>query len=120
MLDPRQPINPNLPVAGFYKRRLVKGGPWTGVKIWFGQPADPWTGELLDRSPRWQSQVGTDDVKGEAETIDLWTWVAGHPIDEKEYRYLLRLTDWAVKNAPEAPEANPRQPINLLTAPLPF
>ena len=30
-------------------------------------------------------------MKGEAETIDLWTWVAGHPIDEKEYRYPLRI-----------------------------
>lgn len=72
------------PVAGFYKRRMVRGGPWVGVKLWYGPPADPITGEPLDRSPRWQALVNGID----AEPYDAWVSACGHPITEAEYSTL--------------------------------
>lgn len=34
------------PQPGYYKRRMVKGGPWVPVAIWLEQDIDPETGEL--------------------------------------------------------------------------
>ncbi|WP_339820675.1 hypothetical protein [uncultured Paracoccus sp.] len=34
------------PQCGFYKTRVVRGGPWVGVAIWLEQDIDPETGEL--------------------------------------------------------------------------
>lgn len=77
------------PVAGFYKRRMVRGGPWVGVKLWFGPPADPVTGEPLDRSPRWQALV----AGVESEPYEAWISCCGHPITEDEYRNLTSTAD---------------------------
>lgn len=35
------------PQCGFYKRRMVKGGPFVPVEIWLEQEIDPATGELI-------------------------------------------------------------------------
>jgi hypothetical protein len=85
------------PIAGFYKRRLVRGGPWVGVKLWFGQPVDPSdpTNEM-DRSPRWQALVNGI----EAEPYDAWIGACSNPITEEEYCRLIgveephRPLDW--------------------------
>ena len=45
------------PIPGFYRMRLRSGGQPVGVRVWFGPPADPVTGEELDRSWRWQATV---------------------------------------------------------------
>lgn len=78
------------PIAGFYKRRLVRGGPWVGVKLWFGQPVDPSdpTNEM-DRSPRWQALV----AGVEAEPYAAWTSCCNHPITEAEYHSLTSTAD---------------------------
>jgi hypothetical protein len=113
-------IDPNLPqidvpIAGFYKVRLVKGGPWCSARIWYGIPNDPLTGEPLDRGPRWQAlRCGQD-----CDVYDLWPFCIANKIDEGEYNYLLSVEKWAI-NAPDAPEADPRKAIDLLTVPIPF
>lgn len=45
VLGAAQP-NHGEPQCGFYKTRLVKGGPWVPVRIWCEQEIDPETGEL--------------------------------------------------------------------------
>jgi hypothetical protein len=96
-------------VAGFYKRRLVRGGPWVPVRLWYGPPNDPVTGEELDRSHRWQALVNGE----EADPDETWIGCCGNPIDAQEYGYLLAMKNFATNHAPELPEASPRQPINL-------
>ncbi len=104
------------PVAGFYKTKLSKGGHPVGVRIWFGPPLDPVTGEEMDRSHRWQAHAN-----GRAIDLDrVWPFCGRHQIDEREYRYLAELQTWAERNAPDSPQANPHRRINPLTAPLPF
>lgn len=42
----RPPWHEDDPQPGFYKRRMVKGGPWVPVAIWIEQELDEETGEL--------------------------------------------------------------------------
>lgn len=72
------------PRPGFYRTRLVRGGPWVGVQIFWQWPTDPHTGEQLDRSP---SLVAL--VNGEPRNVDeTWVVSAKHPIAEAEYHAL--------------------------------
>lgn len=99
------------PIAGFYKTKLVKGGPWVPVCIWFGAPLDPDTLEPLDRSHRWNAIRDNRLVD-----IDrVWPSVYGHEISEEDYRLMLALATHARKHDPQQPIANPRKRIDFLT-----
>lgn len=110
------PVHPDEPQAGFYRGRLVKGGPWVPIRIWFGAPLDPLTGEELDRSHRWQAERNGEFVEVDA----VWPFCAADAINEAEYRYLLATNQWAAEHAPDAPEAAPRQKIDLNRLPTLF
>lgn len=45
--NPDLPRHPDLAECGFYKRRMVKGGPWVPVSIIIERDIDPVTGELV-------------------------------------------------------------------------
>ncbi len=45
--DPSTPRHEGVPEAGFYKTRLVRGGPWVPVRLYVEREIDPETGELL-------------------------------------------------------------------------
>lgn len=104
------------PIPGWYRRRLVKGGPWVGARIWFGPPFDPVTREPLDRSHALRCEVNGEQV----DVYDAWTWLAGEPITETEFRYLEALREHAIAHEPDLPAANPRRRIDPLRTPLPF
>lgn len=119
-LEPRrfEGIDVTEPVAGFYRARLVSGGVRGGVRLWFGPPNDPITGEELDRSHRWQAQF-------EGEYVDLdrvWPVCAGDPITEAEYREYCARAAWARENAPKSAFADRRKRHDPLSAdtPIPF
>ena len=92
-------FQPDKPVAGYYRMKTYRGGPWLPVVIWFGTPADPETGETLDRSLRWQARL----AGREADVWEIWPSVAGREIDAAEYERLLG-----------APETEPNTPITPL------
>jgi len=102
------------PIAGFYQTRLVKGGPWVPVRLWFGPPLDPHFPRLLDRAPCWQACAN-----GRRFDVDrLWPWCARHPISRSRYRYLIARHRWAVRWNPAMPEADPYRPIDPNTTPI--
>lgn len=109
------PIHEGAPQPGFYRRRLVRGGPWVGVAIWLAQEIDPETGELVAD----ERLVATVDG-APADPIAVWTYCAKNPIPEAEYRFLIAAARHAQAYEPEAPRANPRRPIDLMSAALPF
>jgi hypothetical protein len=76
------PLYVDRPQAGFYKTKLVKGGPWVGVRIWWDYPIDPVTGETMDRSPVLKAETAGKP----SDPYEIWTWCAGRPITETEYR----------------------------------
>ncbi len=108
--------DPDQPVAGLFRMRLRTGGVFVGVRIWFGAPHDPVTGEEMDRSHRWQAEANERPT-----ALDrAWPKCAGEPIGREEYAYLVAQQRWGEVNAPDSPQANPAKRINPLTAPTPF
>lgn len=102
------------PQCGWYARRLVKGGPLVPARIWLEQDVNEATGELHS------DEMLRCDVAGRAEDpFEAWTWLARHPISEGDFNYLTEDSYWAAWHAPDDPVANPRQPIDFLTAPIP-
>lgn len=80
------PVHDGDAQPGFYRRRLVRNGPFVPVAIWHdgtkmialvdGKPADP---------------------------VDLWSWVCDKPITEQAYHKAVRGEGW--DDEPEAPIA---------------
>lgn len=111
----------NKPLPGHYKRRLVKGGPFVPVHITrqchctpFGGPdnlAHEWS-DNCDRYPPLMAWVNGE----EADPYDIWSWCAKCPISAVEYKKMMLTKDWA-ETVPNAPEARPREAIDMFTAP---
>jgi len=106
------------PEAGFFRYRLVSGGVIGGVRIWYGPPLDPVTGEEMDRSWRWQAEF-------DGEPVDLdrvWPDCVGRPISEDEYRALVARREWAREHAPHSAYAERTRRHDPLSSetPMPF
>jgi hypothetical protein len=106
------------PEPGFFKLRLVKGGPLVGARITHGPTIDPDTGETLDRSPFYAGEInGKPDPDPRPEPSDaVWKiWEHGERIGEDEYRFLIADRAWVAQHEPHRPEANPTKPVDLAT-----
>lgn len=115
---PRSGIDVSAPVAGFYRFRLASGTITGGVRIYYGPPLDPVTGEELDRSWRWQA-----DFNGEPIDFDrVWPACTGEPITEIDYRRFCARQEWARRHAPDSAYAERGRRHDPLSAqaPLPF
>ena len=107
------------PVAGFYRGKFRSNGALCGLRVWYGAPADPVTGEIMDRSHRWQIEVGgivAQDIDVEAR---FWR-LCRERITENAYQKLCAQAAWARDNAPQSSLADPRRKSNPLTSPLYF
>lgn len=109
------------PEPGFFKVRLCKAGPWVPARIrrlcsctatGGDDGAEHEWRETCDRFPPLAA-----DVDGEAVPIDR-VWIYGHPIDERDWRYMTDYAAWARAHARHKPEANPRRPITASEQPV--
>lgn len=105
------------PKIGYWLMRMVKKGPEVPASIQWEQttnePGNP--DNVMERSP-----ILTARINGELVAWDrVWDW-AKREIDENEYRFRLADAAWARAHAPHEAIANPRKPVDLLQAPLPF
>lgn len=110
------------PEPCFLETRLVKGGPAVAARIFLPCPwvqphpdIDPheWC-RAYDRSRRLQAEVA-----GKAADLDR-IWATGKFVDEARYAYLAATMEWAAQHAPAAPEASPRQRVDVAALPPPF
>lgn len=97
------------PEPGFYRRRLVKGGPWVPVAIWYGPAPTDAAGTVLSDAPL----LCVVDGKP-ADPQSVWLWVADNPIPQSVYKHLVT----QAKDR-QAQGGTARQAINRLTAPIP-
>lgn len=112
-------VDVSTPAAGFYRMRLSQGTIAVAIRLWFGPPHDPVTGEEMDRSWRWQAQ--THD--GELLPLEMvWPQCAKSPISEANFVERQNQHQWAQRSAPESAYADRRQKFNILDPrqPLPF
>ncbi len=92
---------------GFYRTRLVKGGPFVPVRL---REIPPAFGE--DGEPLWDyGYVLT--VNGEVRDAIKSRGLAGEPISEADYRHMLAMREHALAHEPDMPEANPDQPVDF-------
>lgn len=108
-------VDVSLPVAGFYRTKLRGDGVQCAVRIWHGQPNDPVTGELLDRSYRWQARVNGEPIDFDR----VWPACAGEPISQAEYRTFVQRQAWAKQHAPKSAYADPRRKHDPLSSDTP-
>ena len=104
------------PIAGFYRFRMHGGAVWGVVKVWYGPPRDPVTGEEMDRSLRWQASFNGEPMDIER----AWPVCAKHPASERDYRIACQRQTWAQEHAPETSYADPHRKHDLLSGPMPF
>ena len=68
------------PNMGWFKVRLVRGGPFVPAKIWIDRDLCPSTGELT------APEEFTCDVNGQCrDPYDQWVWLAKNPISKAAY-----------------------------------
>jgi hypothetical protein len=109
-----EPATDDTPQCGWFKRKMVRGGPWVPARIWLFSEIDDATGELVT------DEILQAEVGGRfADPEDLWPWVCGNPISEQDYRFLEATADWSRRNAPDEPMATPHQAIDWLRVPTP-
>lgn len=101
----------------YWRAKMVKNGPWIGVKTWLGAPLID--GEELDRSHRWQALVRTETtgrmiLYGEPCPIEI-EGVGIRNIEritEGEWSYLVDHARYATAHAPHMPDAAPKVKID--------
>ncbi len=101
----------------YWRARLVKGGPWIGVRTFLDGPLVD--GEVLDRSPRWQALVRTETtgraiLYGEPCPIEVDGILLRNieRISEADYRYLIDHAAYVTQWKPSEPDASPNEAID--------
>jgi hypothetical protein len=97
------------------------------VRIWFGAPIDPDTGDEMDRSHRWQIEIAgvlfdqplTFGGITISAVTEFWPAIVREQIDEADYRFRIARAEWAQEFDPEDALGSPGGKINAMTARLP-
>ena len=102
------------PQCGYFRRKLVKGGPDVAARIW-------WDGERDESGWLIGDETLRCEVDGKiCDAEDQWTWLAGNPITIEEWKYLSARRSWAERHSPDDPFADPTTPIDWLNTRIPF
>ena len=105
---------PAMAQCGFYRRRLVRHGPFVPARIWREPHIDPVTG-IDSGFDVLRCEVGGRSKDAMAE----FGWLSQQPIKESDFRF--QIADFAHAKAyrPGDPKASPGEPIDLLKQPVP-
>lgn len=93
------------PEAGYFKRKLVRGGPWVAALIWIESDVDD-NGELTG-DERFRCQVGGQ----ERDPHEEWTWLCANPVTKEEFDFIVADAAWCRIHQPLAPEAQPKRSV---------
>jgi hypothetical protein len=115
------------PQEGYWRYRLGSGQPFIGIRIVFGPPLDPYTGEEIDRGWRWQVEIQGDRYLPTGESHDFnrhWPACAQpeNVITEAEYHGYIAKQRWAREHAPNSSyaELGRKRDLLSLSEPMPF
>ena len=102
------------PACGWFRTRLVKGGPFVGARIWLQQFVCPDTGDLV------ADEYYCCEIDGRpCDAHEQWPWLCTRPITEQEFDYLTAAHVWAREHAPSDPFADASKPVDWKTLPPP-
>lgn len=103
--DPRTPRHDGDPQPGYYRARMVKGGPFVPVRIWLDQSIDADTGELTAPEELRAERNGWP-IAPEA------VWLSCRPVTQQDFHALVEA------HAAEDVMAATHAPIDLATIPI--
>ena len=101
------------PRPGYFRAKLVKGGVWVGVRIWWEEAIDPLTGEVLDRPARLVALMDDEPI----DPAIVWNRCCDQPISVADYEYLIEDSRHAKLYRPDDAKADPRKAVNMRTMP---
>ncbi|KEP68834.1 hypothetical protein DL1_08680 [Thioclava dalianensis] len=82
------PLHDGQPECGWFKTKLVKGGPWVAARIWVEREIDPETGELA------QPETYRCEIDGERRNAEnAWSRVCKNPITRGEHDALIAMKE---------------------------
>lgn len=94
--------------AGWYTRRMVRGGVRVPVEIKLIQIIDPEIGELLE-DERFEATVDGEP----ANVTNIWTYCASNPISREEFEFMSKDAAWCRVHAPNDPKTRVMAPVDL-------
>ena len=102
-----QPIHEGEPQCGWYKRRFIRNGPWVAGRIWLHAEKDS-DGQLV------ADEILHCEIGGkEYDPMEVWSYLAAHPISRQEYDYMTADRKWAQANAPQDAAANETHAVDF-------
>lgn len=109
------------PRPGYFKMRIVKGGPLVPCEIRYCRPRDPATGEELERSPMWEAWINgrlhRDPSPSSLSAGVDRIWLHAIEIDEAEFKLMTANKEWAEEHCPSDPAARPTERARLRDLP---
>lgn len=74
--------------CGWFRTRMVRGGPWVPARIWIEREIDMSTGELAS------DEVYRAILDGEIrDPLAVWQWVNGNPISKEQFDDLCEMRE---------------------------
>ena len=108
------PVHGEDPQAGWFKCKMVKGGPWVPARIWLYQPCDEETEDLVG------DEILQCEINGKfADVEQAWLRLCHNPITQQEFNFMTADAAWSETYAPHEPKANPRERVDWLLSPIP-
>jgi 5'-3' exonuclease len=104
---------PEDPQCGWYKRRLVRKGPYVACRIWREPEVDFETGR-----PSGKDTLNCEVAAERADAMNHWGYLCRTPISEADYKHMIELAQWARLHAKHEPEASPFCEIDWSKVPL--
>ncbi len=111
----KEPLDkwPEEPQDGYFKRRLVRGGPWVAARIWREREKDFLTNKHTD------FDILHCEVAGKRRNAaQQWEALGRWPITKADFDYLVKHSEWAKQHAPTTASANPDKKIDWNKEPL--
>lgn len=109
------------PEPGFFRLRLVRGGPWVCARIFLPCPFDIWSGEPTERPRQLLAEIDEegdlDPAIGMRLVAPHRVWHYGEVITAREFAFLRADAKWARHNSPTDPKAQPRKKVDPLDIP---
>lgn len=103
------------PEPGFFRMRLVKGGPLVPARIFLPCPIDPEFGFPMDRPRHLIAEI--DGVIEPAPRAVERIWLSAELIDKATFEFMNADAEWCRTHAPAEPKASPRKAIDARKAP---
>lgn len=109
----------DLPRAGFFKTRIVRGGPWVGARIYETLCCCTINGGDENVEHKWQDNCDryprprlSAEMDGRPSSVNR-VWGVSTEIEESEYHYLVDSAAWDRENDPDSPYITANKALDI-------